>query len=761
MASRIERELQRRAGWWDRVLEKPLLWGLVAAVACSWLVIPRTAPRLPLWEPGDVATFDVVVQSDQAIPDIKATERLREEARAAVLPVYDLDPGVRQEFESSISVLFSVCRDELANGGLSRPELAQASGLHMDDDMVRVLQSAECSADLEGALLRVVGQVYSRHLLDDRRELERRGQRGVVVRTLPDRSEKVVSLAELSSAIDLRTELGPALRASLLEEAEVRRRWIKPVTRFLETNLAPDLVYNRAETSSRVEAAAAGVTPRLQSFKRGQVLIRRGDTVSPEVARLLRSLNEQRMELTTYASSTGTALLVVIIVLGWWQLILRLTSVGEVRVSLSTVFLLMVVFTGLERLGVFLSTAVALNSQSPALSSSTTYLWALPHAAGPVVALLLLGLTPAILFAVSQALLVGLMLGGDLSVTIYALAAGLVGVMAAQRYKERSVFTRVGLVVGLANLVVMGVLLLYGGMGGSPSTMAVEGVAALLGGPLAMGTVTFLLPVFEALFGITTDLRLLELSNQNLPLLKELSLKAPGTYQHSLAVGNLAEAGANAVGANGLLLRVCSYYHDVGKLAKPNYFVENQRGENPHDNLAPSMSALIIKNHVKEGLEMARKERLPLPIRQAIATHHGTKLIRYFYSRAKELAGEDNQVLESEYRYPGPRPHTKELGILLLADAVEAAARTLDSPSPAKIRAMISRIVNDALEDGQLDDSDLTFKELEEVSQAFLGVLTNMFHSRIDYPGFDFNRRERRSDSDTHLDGTPSGRSGG
>ncbi len=760
MASRIEKELQRRAGWWDRILEKPLLWGLVAAVACTWFVMPRTVPRLPLWEPGEVAAFDVVVQADQAIPDLKATERLREEARAAVLPVYDLDPGVRREFESSISVLFAVCRDELDNGGISREELTRASGLHVDDGLVRVLEASRCSADLEGALLRVVGQVYSRHVLDDRRELERRGRNGVVVRNLSNRSEETWTLPEIASSIDLRTELGGALRASLLEEAEVRRRWIKPVTRFLETNLAPDLVFNRAETSSRVEAAAATVTPRLQSFKRGQVLIRRGDTVSPEVARILRSLNERRMELTTYAASAGTALLVLLVVLGWWQLLPRLTSGGETRVSLSTVFLLMAVFAGLERLGLFLATAVALNSQSPVFSSSTL-LWALPHAAGPVVALLLLGLTPAILFAVSQSILVGLMLGGDLPAAIFALAAGLVGVMSAQRYKERSVFTRVGLVVGLANLVVMGVLLLYGGLGDSPGTVLVEAGAAMLGGPLAMGTVTFLLPVFEFLFGITTDLRLLELSNQNLPLLKELSLKAPGTYQHSLAVGNLAEAGANAVGANGLLLRVCSYYHDVGKLSKPNYFVENQRGDNPHDNLAPSMSALIIKNHVKEGLEMARKEKLPLPIRQAIATHHGTKLIRYFYSRAKEAAGKDGQVLESEYRYPGPRPHTKELGILLLADAVEAAARTLESPTPARIRSMISAIVNDALEDGQLDDSDLTFKELEEVSQAFLGVLTNMFHSRIDYPGFDFNRREQRSDSGRHLDGTKAGRAGG
>jgi putative nucleotidyltransferase with HDIG domain len=241
---------------------------------------------------------------------------------------------------------------------------------------------------------------------------------------------------------------------------------------------------------------------------------------------------------------------------------------------------------------------------------------------------------------------------------------------------------------------------------------------------------------------------LLELSNQNLPLLKQLSLEAPGTYQHSLAVSNLAEAGADVVGANALLLRVCSYYHDVGKVHKPEYFVENQRGANPHDTLSPSMSSLVIQSHVKEGLEIAVREKLPLPIRQAIATHHGTKLIRYFYQKAKEHADPDlGEVREIDYRYPGPKPHTKELGILLLADAVEAAARTLEVPSPGKIQSMIDKIFTDALEDGQLDDCALTFSELDKIASAFLWVLTNMYHHRIDYPGFEFDRRQRKRDT--------------
>jgi putative nucleotidyltransferase with HDIG domain len=286
------------------------------------------------------------------------------------------------------------------------------------------------------------------------------------------------------------------------------------------------------------------------------------------------------------------------------------------------------------------------------------------------------------------------------------------------------------------------ILELYRGLPEQPHSTLFAAGCAFVGGLLAVGIVTSLLPLLETLLGVTTGQRLLELSNQNLTLLKRLSLEAPGTYQHSLAVSNLVEAGADAVGANALLLRVCAYYHDIGKLVKPQYFVENQRGANPHDELSPSMSSLVIQSHVKEGIEMAREAKLPMPIRQGIATHHGTKLIRYFFIKAQNQSKSGkSEVRESDYRYSGPKPHTKELGILLLADAVEAAARTIEQPSPNKLQGMIKKIFDNALEDGQLDDSALTFSELDKIASAFLWVLTNMYHHRIDYPGFDFNRR--------------------
>ena len=748
---RIQKGLQERAGWWDRAVERPLIWSVVAALLCTWLVVPRVGRRLPDWKPGDVATFDVVIHQDLAIPDKTATRRLRQEAAAAVVPVYDLEPRLSQETIDGLRALFAVCRDDLKHGRMTAADLGSSSDLNIDAGITRVLMAAQCGSALEQAFVDVVTQIYRQHIVDDWRAMERRGKSGVTVRNLATLAEVQKTLDDLSTVIDFRSGLEPALRARLLEHDAVRRRWIKPAVHFLMANLTPDLVFNRAETAARRVEASKKVTPRLMILKRGQVLVRRGDAVTPAMATALREINHARRKVMGYATVTGEFLLLVLILLGWWKVLARLDPVRERRYHLSVVFVLLMVFTAVDRFGVYLADALALNSQSSVLSSPQVFLWAPPHAAGPIVMFMMLGLEPAILFAVSQSILVAVMLGGALPVTFYALASGLAGVLAAQQFKERAVLTRVGVAVGGVNAGVALVLELYKGWPGALGVVALSIGLAFVGGPISAGIATFLLPLFEKIFGVTTDIRLLELSNQNLPLLRRLSLEAPGTFQHSLSVGNLAEAGADAIGANGLLLRVCSYYHDVGKLVKPEYFVENQHGSNPHDHLTPSMSALVIMSHVKEGLEIARKEKLPLPIRQAIATHHGTKLIRYFYSRAKEQAlaqqRDPNEIRESDYRYPGPKPHTKELGILLLADAVEAAARTLDNPTPAKIRNMIERIVTDALEDGQLDQSELTFKELEKAGSAFLWVLTNMFHSRIDYPGFDFNGRKKKSES--------------
>ena len=244
-----------------------------------------------------------------------------------------------------------------------------------------------------------------------------------------------------------------------------------------------------------------------------------------------------------------------------------------------------------------------------------------------------------------------------------------------------------------------------------------------------------ILPIFEYLFKTVTNISLLELTDFGQPLLQRLVMEAPGTYHHSLVVGNLSEAACTAVGANALLARVGAYYHDIGKLEKPEYFSENQDIKNSkHDTLSPTMSKLVIINHVNGGLELAKKYRLNPRLMDFIQRHHGTSLVYYFYRRALETLEEDHEVREEGFRYPGPKPNTKETAIMLLADSVEAATRALKESSPTNIEDVVHKIINNKFIDRQLDECDLTLKDLEKISAVFIRILSGIYHTRITYP---------------------------
>jgi putative nucleotidyltransferase with HDIG domain len=251
------------------------------------------------------------------------------------------------------------------------------------------------------------------------------------------------------------------------------------------------------------------------------------------------------------------------------------------------------------------------------------------------------------------------------------------------------------------------------------------------------------LPIFEYLFKTVTNISLLELADFSQPLLQRMVMETPGTYHHSLVVGNLSEAACLAVGANALLARIGAYYHDIGKLQKPEYFSENQDIKtSKHDNLSPTMSKLVIMNHVNEGLELAKKYKLNPRLVDFIQQHHGTSLVYYFYRRALESLEDDQQIKEEGFRYPGPKPTTKETAIVLLADSVEATTRALKQPEPANIKEVVHKIINNKFIDGQLDACELTLKDLEKISEVFIRILTGIYHGRITYPESQANSSE-------------------
>ncbi|HDZ88631.1 MAG TPA: HDIG domain-containing protein, partial [Nitrospirae bacterium] len=374
----------------------------------------------------------------------------------------------------------------------------------------------------------------------------------------------------------------------------------------------------------------------------------------------------------------------------------------------------------------------------------------LPIPAGALLVTLLFDFHTALLFSFITALLTGVWLS-DATITLYFFIGSLIASFSVIRCKKRSDLLRAGIFVSGINIFSVLILLLFSGNIHADTAVSPI-VAASFSGLGVAAIVSITLPVLEYIFKITTDISLLELLDLNQPLMKNLMITAPGTYHHSIIVGNLVEASAEAVGVNPLLARVSAYYHDIGKIKMPEYFVENQAGSvSKHDKLSPHMSSMILISHVKEGTELGKQYNLPQIINDIIEQHHGTNLITYFYQKAKNDMGENPS--EEEYRYPGPKPQSRVAALVMLADAVEAASRVLKDPTPSRIEALVDKIINHVFIDGQLDDCELTLKDLSLIKKHFIYILTGIFHRRIDYPGFDFN-----SDSKPKLsEGTDNG----
>lgn len=361
--------------------------------------------------------------------------------------------------------------------------------------------------------------------------------------------------------------------------------------------------------------------------------------------------------------------------------------------------------------------------------------FALPLASGPMLLQLVLGLRFGLICAFSLGFLFHHYVSANEVFLVHILATSLVGCFCLRRVRSRSAYSRAGLYMFLmASLIIF-----CNGIDGKTAQVdiVIQIFSAGAGAVLAFLIASGFAPLLEVLGGYVTDLRLIEMATLDHPLLKDLSVQAPGTWNHSMVMGMMSEAAADAIGANPVLAKVGSYFHDIGKSKKPLYFVENQfGGENRHDKLSPSMSALIIRSHVKDGLEMAKRHRLPESLMDMISQHHGTSTIQFFYDKAlKEAEGrEDSADVDiTHYQYPGPKPQTREAGILMLADGIEAASRTMQEPSFDRIQGMVQKLINKVFASGQLEESDLTLRDLHKIARCFTRVLSGIYHQRIAY----------------------------
>ncbi|MEA2014311.1 MAG: HDIG domain-containing protein, partial [Thermodesulfobacteriota bacterium] len=386
----------------------------------------------------------------------------------------------------------------------------------------------------------------------------------------------------------------------------------------------------------------------------------------------------------------------------------------------------------LVKAGIFICDSIDITSK---LAPSSIYVYyAIPFTIGTMLVAILIGRNEGLIFSVFSSLVIAFLFESKESIFLLSLIGSAVAAHYIIRCEQRSAFFKTGLLVGMVNMgTIICLSLLYGNLFiiSTPLTLAMGLAGGILSGLIVSG----LVPLFESLFGYTTDIKLLELANLNQPILQELLMVAPGTYHHSVIVASLAEAAAEEIGANSLLAKVSAYYHDIGKMRKPQYFIENQSSwKNRHDDLSPQMSSLVIISHVKDGCELARKHNLGKAIEEIIRQHHGTGLVRYFYDKAnKESKISGQSVQENDFRYPGPKPGNKEAGLVLLGDVVEASSRTLTNPTPARINNLVDSRIKQVMEEGQLDESSLTFHDLKKISETFTRVLTGIFHRRIEY----------------------------
>jgi putative nucleotidyltransferase with HDIG domain len=734
---------------------------------------------------------------DYEIPHVAMTEQRRLEARNAVRPVYDLNQDAVDRVRAAVQTAFSEMRRRLAEAQAAEESAAGEQGegevrkeadprkgaearkpqkkvvppptpeelerqrkerealqgdfqellfgqrdAAIEAEDFQALLSNGFSQEAEAATLLLLERAYGSErgpifIANSREELSREGPQGITVRDVRHSGEQTLA-GTAPSVLDVREAHGEldrfaSIPGNLLPDAPgVQRR---AVLRLAKRLVRPDLTINIAETNARRVKAAEAVKDAVLSLKKGQRVIGDGELVNETHLVMLKGMRAQTDQLDLIQLQVGGTGLVALLIAA--SFVFCRTAFRRFRPTRKDGVLLGLLLVGtLGLLQLWISIADAVQDRYTSLPIEALY-YAFPVAAGAMLVRFILSEELSLFFAVVLACLTGVMLGNSLSFGIYTLVGSLVAADRITRARDRVGIFKAGLIAGAVDLVAVLCLFLGEGKGLTSDTL-VTALFAGAGTALAVPVMVMALtPLIEALFGYASDIKLLELANLNHPALKELIVQAPGTYHHSIIIGTLVENAAEAIGANPLLARSCAYYHDIGKGRNPLYFGENQKGENRHDALAPAMSAVIIKRHVTEGLEMARQYRLPKLVADAIPQHHGTRLVGYFFHKAvKEQEGKENPqpIDESIYRYPGPKPQFREAALVMIADAVEASTRAIPEPTTAKLQAQVQKIINVIFSEGQLDECDLTLKDLNLIAGSFLHTLEGIYHARPQYP---------------------------
>ncbi|MFO7734328.1 MAG: HDIG domain-containing protein [Candidatus Aminicenantes bacterium] len=741
-------EDDKKLGLLEKTVRGPWLFMLATVVVIALFLSYLPSRSLTPVELGEIAPSDIVAPFDLTIEDLEETERRKEGAAGAVLAVYFYDANVFANTEDKIRRMFEAGREWIArHPSNQRTDELKASlldTLSVDIELqdLASLVRLRFPSEIEETLVLLSGKIFSQGvILSKNLFIHGEAERGLTLRDLQGR-ERAVKVGDL-------LDIGESEQrfAQELERIEMPQRNRTLLRSLSQVFLTANVTYNKIETERRRALARDVIGAVTFMVKKGRVIVRKGDEVTPEPLMILEEYQKRLRQRSSWLPGfAGSVILYIFLFVTLWYYLNSAfkRSLAAKKFRMTGTFLV----GSLVLYKIFLTLAVTIAAavNSNAFARIETYHYALPLQVGALMLAFLVSDQVTLIYIILNSLTVGYLLGGDFFLTVFCFIGGLAAVYGVKYFRRRyrAATLRAGFIVvpAVNTLILLSYNLIEnrGGVG----LLSAEIVMGLIGGAAGAVLAFLLLPLVESAFGFVTSSKLLELTNSDLPIFRQMSLEAPGSYHHSLIVATLAEKAAEELGLNAPLAKAGALYHDIGKIKMPEYFIENRSREfDLHKDLKPSMSTLVITNHVKEGAEIARKLRLPRPLRDIIEQHHGNTLVRYFYNKAKQTYDPEQQTVgEESYRYPGPAPQTKEAGLVMMADSVEAASRSLKAPTKDNLRRVITDIINSYLQDGQLDESDFSLRELRSVAASFLTILFAIYHPRIEYPGFAFEDRK-------------------
>lgn len=609
-------------------------------------------------------------------------------------------------------------------------DLENAFRVSLEEGTNQVLLQARFNEELENKTILLVGPVLERKIVASLESFDPPGD-AIQIQTLEsDTLTRFEALETITDVAQVRESLAQRGEDPVLfgEDSSQRQAIVALAQRLVQ----PNLTENKGATGRQMQELAASINPVFFNLNKGDIVARAGERATPQQVEIIRALNTYNLQNPKYPQLIGT-FLIILIGLGVFYQLVAFRSAPELR-SFSRLLLMCIALLLPLLFAELVLVVVPGWTLIFDLFPPETYNFLIPAALAAMLGGILLRFEAGVFLGFSVSLCMAILLDFSLTFFIYSLMGSFVAALPVRYFVTRYSLWRQGLRIAAINVPVILVLSLVE-QRPMDVTLAMNLGAGFLNGFVVTFLAAAVLPFLESAFDITTNMRLLEFSNMNHPALKELSVGAPGTYHHSIVVGNLAESAAEGIEANALLVRVASYYHDLGKMLCPLYFVENQNTRNYHDDLPARTSAQIIISHVKNGLEIAKRHRLGKAICDILEQHHGTSLVRYFYHKAqKEQADLGSPPDEADFRYPGPKPQTKESGLVMLADVTESAARSLEDPSENAIRGMVQKQATRLYSEGQLDESGLTFNDLNFIEKTFTKILLSVHHHRIPYP---------------------------